>query len=490
MMIAKNKLIKLVEEHFERELLKENYEVKTIKPLKILTNTRFDLAFKLFYLDMKDKNNNLAKKIYTEHIRAFSLGKFQEPENKEKNSIDKFIKEFDKTFEDIKLNGFNQDKTLIPLSVNGSIANGAHRVSSAIHLNKEVNCVEIDTSNHIYDYNFFYQRKVSENLLDMVATKFIEYAHNVYIAFIWPIGIKKDEDINNLIPNIVYKKTIKLSTNGAHNLLSQIYYGEEWLGNVENNFSGVNEKLIECFKTFDSFEVIAFQVDKFEDVLKIKEKIRAVFKIGKHSVHITDTKEEAIRVSNTIFNKNTLHFLNYAKPNKYKSTHIRIEKFKEFLTKNSIEIKDAILDSGMILSAYGLRVCSDIDYFVLDNNKITSYDKELEYHDEELKYHDEKKINLLYDSKNYFYFNNVKFISFNQLYKMKKSRAEEKDLNDCRMMEGLLENNKFKEIFNKIKQKVYYAKIKLRSRIIEYIKVFGLYSVARKIYRNIKAKNE
>ena len=72
------------------------------------------------------------KDIYKEHIRAFSLGKFIEPANDNKKSFEKFVNDFNETFEDIKKNGFDNCKTLIPLSKNGSIANGAHRVASAI----------------------------------------------------------------------------------------------------------------------------------------------------------------------------------------------------------------------------------------------------------------------------------------------------------------------------------------------------------------------
>ena len=53
---------------------------------------------------MKDFNVEFSKEIYKEHIKAFSLGKFTEPGNEDKNSINKFIDEFNKTFEDIKQN--------------------------------------------------------------------------------------------------------------------------------------------------------------------------------------------------------------------------------------------------------------------------------------------------------------------------------------------------------------------------------------------------
>ena len=141
-MIDKNKLIKLLESHFQKDLVQDSYKVKTIRAEKLLTHTRFDIAFKLLYLEMKDGGALFAKEFYKEHIRAFSLGSFIEPGNEEKNSIEKFFGEFDKTFENIKANGFDSSKALVPLSKNSSIANGSHRVASAIYLGKNIECVK------------------------------------------------------------------------------------------------------------------------------------------------------------------------------------------------------------------------------------------------------------------------------------------------------------------------------------------------------------
>ena len=486
MIISKNELKKLIEPHLHKDLQKENYEIISKKALDLLTYTRFDLAFKLFYLDIKDKNKKLAEEVYLEHIRAFSLGKFSEPGNEEKKGKEKFIEEFDKTFESIKKEGFNKNKTLIPLSKNGSIANGAHRVASAIFLNKNVDCAQIETNDHIYDYKFFYERGVSLEILDMVATKFIEFADNIYIAFLWPIGVKKEEKVEKIIPNLVYKKSIQLTSRGAHNLLTQIYYGEDWLGDRENNFKGVNAKLVECFRTFDEFNVYAFQAKNLNEVLKVKENIRKLFNIGKHSVHITDTKEEAIRIARLIFNDNSLHFLNYAKPNKFISTHIKINSFKEFLKKNNIDNQDVLIDGSMLLSCYGLREAKDVDFFCNDDFKIKAKWKDINIHDDELKYYKKEKKDIIYDARNYFYFEDLKFVSFDLLYTMKKNRNEEKDKNDCKMMESLLENNKFKKFINKLKQDIYYFKVKSRKDLIFFLKQIGLYYSIRKIYRKFK----
>ncbi len=476
----------LLEPHFKKYLVHDSYGSKIIKAKKLLTCTRFDIAFKLFFIEMKDRDVMFAKEFYKEHIRAFSLGRFTEPGNEEKDSIEKFFEEFDKTFEAIKANGFDSSKTLIPLSKNGSIANGAHRVASALYLDKNVECVQVETVDHIYNYKFFYNRNVPSSILDAVATKFVEYADNLHMAFIWPTARGRDKEIEKIIPNIVYRKDVSLNPNGAHNLLSQIYCGEEWIGSSADNFRGSQGKLIECFKNLEAVRVIAFQAETLDEVLTIKDKIRDIFNIGKHSIHITDTKEESIRVARVVFNDNSVHFLNHAKPNRYLSTHVKISAFKKFLVENSLNVDDVLLDSSIVLSSYGVREAKDIDFFCFDNDKIIREFDYINIHDEELKNHQESKQELIYNPKNYFYFDDLKFISFAQLYKMKSNRAEQKDKNDCKIMEALIDNDDFKKLLNQLKQKLFYKKMKIRHKLIKLLQAIGLYGFIRNLYRITK----
>ncbi len=482
----KGELKGIIEPHFYKDLKLIDYEIKTVRAIKLLTSNRLDLAFKLLYLEMKDIGVVFAKEAYKDHIRAFSLGKFEEPGNEEKTDFDKFLKSFCRTYNDIKQNGFDKGKTVIPLTNSNSIANGAHRVASAIYLDKYVDCVRLGIFDHVYDYNYFYNRNVSRDTLDAVATKFVEYAENVYVALIWPTAKGNDAEIEKIIPNIVYRKDIQLNSNGAHNLLSQIYYGEDWLGNIENNYKGSKAKLVECFKTFDPIRAIAFQANTLDEVLKIKDRIRDVFNVGKHSIHITDTKEEAIRVVRVVFNSNGIHFLNYAKPNKYKSIHSEISRFKSLLDKNGSNINDVVMDADSTLALYGIRECDNAQKIFDDNTRFINYDGT--HQDEVPNFHNEKRLELIYSPSYYFYFDDLKFVSFSQLYKFKKNRSKEKDISDCGMMEALIENNVSKQLMSKLKQRFSYAKIKLIHKVLELLKSTNLYFVARKIYRLVKRR--
>ena len=189
-------------------------------------------------------------------------------------------------------------------------------------------------------------------------------------------------------------------------------------------------------------------------------------------------------MSRLIFNDNSLHFINNSHPNKYLSTHKKINQFKLFLLKNNLSFNDVVLDSGIVLSAYGIRECNDIDYFTGVASKIKYHFEGIDLHDDQLKYHAEEKMEMIYNPKNYFYYENLKFLSFNRVYKMKLKRGESKDLNDTKLMEALIENKKIKKYFAQINQKLLYNKVKIKQKIIKVLKFIGVFNSLKKLIKN------
>ncbi len=484
-MKTKEELQDLIEPHLFNELTRKNYNVKITPANRLMKSSRFDIGFKLFYLEMLGFDASLAKKVYSENIKACGLGRVFEYGNESKSSIEKFEYDFNLILDSIRNNDFDSDVSILPLSVNGAIANGAHRHACCIYLNKNVCCINTELENQVQDYKFFYNRNVQVETLDVSALKFVEYAENVHVAFIWPSAIGYDDKLEKVFPNIVYRKNIKLNSKGAHNLISQIYSGEEWVGDLSDNYKGAQNKAIECFRNFNPVRIIFFQSDDFNEVLKIKEKVREIYKIGKHSIHITDTKEEAVKVSRVVLNKNGIHFLNCASPGRIPSTFEKINRFKRMLQENNVNNSDVLLDSSIVLSLYGLREARDIDFLCRDNDCFKTIKKEIDFHDGELKYYEVGKAELIYNQNYYFYFDGLKFVSFQALYEMKKKRGEEKDINDCKMMQALVNNNNSLLRVHKIRQNWFYLKVKLRVNLVNFLKIIKLYSLIRFTYRKI-----
>jgi len=491
MRLSKDSLEPTIEFFIFNKLMLSEYAVKTYCANELLTWNRLDLAFKLAYLDLKGANSTLANKIYQEDIRSQTLGSFEEFGNEEKNSFQKYVDEFEATYENIKTSGFDEKKSIIPLSAAGTIINGAHRVASAIHLKESVNCIHTELPIMTCDYNYFHERNVSPALLDLVVNKFIEYADNVYITFLWPSGKTNFSETLAEFPDVIYKKEVFLSSNGGFNLIVELYKHMDWVGTAESGFAGAKQKLIECFPNFESFFVIAFQSDSFEEVQKIKARVRKINNIGFSSVHITDTKEEAMRISKLVFNENGRHFLNFSQPFKYSIVE-KLNVFDEFLFSMHLNKDDVLIDGSVVLALYGIRKNADIDFLTSSQYCTASDDKEFEDHDSELIYHNVEKQSLIYNPAYYFEYLGFKIISFYQFYEMKSSRNEEKDKNDIKLMKALIDNNKFKQLTARVRQSVFYFKIKSKKVVLDVafkiLHFTGLHGVVRGFYRKLKSR--
>lgn len=442
-------------------------------------------------MDLKETNNVLAIQIYRADIRSQTLGSFDEFGNEGKNSFQKYVDDFRVTYKDIKSNGFDEKKSMVPLSSAGTIINGAHRVASAIHLKESVNCICTELPAMTCDYNYFYERNVAYSLLDLVVNKFVEYADNVYIAFLWPSGQANFSETLDEFSNVIYKKEVSLSATGGFNLIVELYKHMNWVGTFESGFAGAKQKLVECFPNFESFFIVAFQSDSIEKVQKIKARVRAINDIGFSSVHITDTKEEAIRISKLVFNENGRHFLNFSQPFKYSIVN-KLNVFDDFLFSMHLSKDDVLIDGSVVLALYGIRKNADIDFLTPSQYCAASDYKEFEEHDSELIYHNVEKQSLIYNPAYYFEYLGFKIISFHQFYEMKSNRNEEKDKNDIKLMGALIDNDKFKQFIAGMRQSIFYFKIKskkvVQDIIFKVLNAIGLYGVVRGFYRKLRGR--
>jgi hypothetical protein len=481
--ISRDELKPKIEPHFWQFLDNSHYEVVSQKASRLLSFNRLDIAVKALFLEFADDRPNFSEALYAAHLKCFTLGSFKEPGNPLKDSLRSYVQEFEATHQSLLTNGFDSAQSLIPLGKGGTILNGAHRVTSALVCDKSVSAVALPIADPMYDYRFFLGRGMSQAEVEIAVSKFIELQSNCFVACVWPRAEGKRAELDSLFSRVVYKKSLKLSYTGAHNFLAEVYAGETWLGSQENRFAGAKGKLVECFASEGELRAYAFQADSLEDVVKLKDEIRELFGVGKHSVHITDTHEEAVRISRLLFNENSLHFLEFGDPYAFKDTFNKIESFGSFLDKAGIKRSDAMLDSSIVLSLYGLREARDLDFLSIQDLGQTPED--LDPHDSELKYHGKKKVDLLFDNSCFFYYRNIKFVSLPQLAEMKRSRREEKDVRDLQLMAPLLQKNGI-GLSLKLLQRLFFIRAKGRHLIIQALRKVHLYELAKSAYRFLR----
>jgi len=162
----------------------------------------------------------------------------------------------------------------------------------------------------------------------------------------------------------------------------------------------------------------------------MKEKCREIYKLGKHSLHVSDYISDTRRISCSLLNENSINFLNKGTNNISPQTKTLLENyFKEVDEKN----ENFCLTSSLIMEMYGLRQAKDIDYLHKDD-KIINLENTSVHNGKWLTYYHIHKDDIIYNPNYHFYFNGFKFSSLDVIKKMKQNRSEPKDIKDIKLI--------------------------------------------------------
>ena len=475
----KNSLEGLIEpELFDK--LSEPVLARGVEQIEIqhiaLTYNRFDLAFKLYFLKKLQGNNepSFAAECYKQHIGAFSDGSFKEPNNADKNSYEMFEQTFVDIAKEIKTSGFDSSKSIIPLASDGSILNGAHRSAAVLFNDKAASVLKTDLPPRLFDFQYFKQRGVPTKMLDMAAQTFVEYDKNTFLAIVWPAAKGKEQQLNEILPNIVYQKKLKLNYNGAHNLLAQAYQNEPWLGPAERNFPGIHSKLTGCFPSFSAIRVFLFQANSLEEVLSLKDKVREQFGIGKHAIHITDDQEETLRIARLMLSDSGVHFLKYAKPRKFDEN--KFTSISNSLNASGLKNTDFMFDDNSVMELYGLRQNKELRYLTR-NQRGNSADMA----------NDDRVSNYFDHPDNYFWYRGNKFISLHAAHLRKKAGKTSQDKIDLTLINTMVKNSQLVNKLDAIKCAFYFKKltliVKVKQGIAQLLIKFKLFELVKKLLK-------
>ena len=293
-------------------------EVEYVDAAQFLTPGRIDLICKLVYIDSKinDKNVEFARELYKEHIWSFSRGTFEEPGNENKVSIEDYFTTFDELIESLPRDGISAEKSAVPVGGDENILDGSHRTAIAIYFHLPLPIVRIPNGESGCNYRYFQSMCLNEIYLDYIAFQFLQWAQNCYVAVLWPVGddaekMREAEKILDEDGALAYKKRIKLNRRGVEQLVMHAYGHADWIGDSEDGFKGAFSKAVNCYKEDGVTTIYLLQGLTPQQVLERKERIREIYQLGKDSIHITDTKEEALLLAQEALNENSIHLLNF-----------------------------------------------------------------------------------------------------------------------------------------------------------------------------------
>lgn len=449
--IISNRLIigeQKTRERTTESAIERNYEFITGKefwmnPLDLLCRDRFDIMAKYIYARyyLGSYQTQWHQRLYQSHLEKWTQCYNTDPL---KIGYQDFETAFQKVIQNLQRNAFDENFT-IHVNNAGHAWDGAHRIGTGIALQLPVKVKIYDgyAKADMSPSKFKNQYKLEEHFIDHMVYEYAKLKENTFIVTLFPIAYEYQSQLEEVLEEngvVIYSKDLWLYENGPMEFIRIVYNGEWWTGSYIDKYKHSFAKANKCFprgliRQFP-VRVYLFECENKAVARKIKESFRE--KIQNHdALHINDTHDQTVIIAASLFNKNTIDFINTKRMNIFKNFDDGIDKLKEFFKNHHLDPDDFCVDTGSVLSAYGLRDCKDID--VLHHNPLPPNYKEygIDSHNPHLHHHHMCLDEIIYNPENHFYYNGIKFVNLSLVKDMKKDRGSEKDLRDIELIRQL-----------------------------------------------------
>ncbi|MEZ5528805.1 MAG: hypothetical protein R3E57_02500 [Porticoccaceae bacterium] len=427
-------LKKQVNTKLAKMLDKESYEVKARPAIDFLTSDRLDLVPKIIYAKwfLHGVDTSYAERLYLAHIET--INGFVEADGTGKIGEEAFIQAFNRLISEISQNGLSKR---YPVPVSGTaILDGAHRTAIAIALGLDLPTVELSYPPHHIGYKELSFGAIDSAQLDHIVFEYCLLKPSTRMVFIWPSAEGNRDEVERIFENycqIVYRKEIDLSKNGQSNIVRLAYSKEAWLGTIGDGFIGAQNKADWCFGRRGP--VILYVIEPYDDLVSMKEEVRALFNIGKHSIHVNDSYQETVELAQHLLNANGLTFINNHTPENFTWFKTLFQHYKDWIVSNNLNVEDYCVDGSASMAAFGIREARDLDFITRTGNYSDTGFKEIDCHDTANLDYKCSLDELIYNPENHFYYEGYKMISLYKLKEKKLSRSEGKDLLDVSLIE-------------------------------------------------------
>lgn len=458
-------------------VLKNSGRFVTMPAYELLNANRFDIAVKAHYARLKSENmaNNWREYAYYEQaLRITGPNKdLVEYDGSGKQGLASFLKGFHSLIE-------AKDASKIPyfpIDRNGVALDGAHRIASSIVKKQSVRAIQFDDDFFMpstVEYYAGYDHGHSPCPNEILEEGVIEYCRikdTAAIAFIFPCVSQSSEAVEILksIADIVYQKDVFMTPKAGSVLFRQAYSGQPWL-EKSGASTGFDHKVRSCFPFSGKMQVIVLDRFSSQDLRPAKEKIRELYGLGKHSIHITDSTEETLRIARALFNANSFNMMVQGTGKPLPEFHKQLDAYKKWVADNNINPEHMCLDGSTVLSALGLRECNDIDFLYHGSPEtLPSRPKGVGCHNDIAHYYSHPVSEIIGDPRLHFWYMDVKFCTPSLISDMKKKRNELKDKIDVKLLESTGELC-FNKMIEKIRLLFLKAMWRMRPRLSFFVK--------------------
>lgn len=474
--------------------------VNWVKPRDLLMPQRFDFAAKHIYARLREKNVNSdwGRSVYAFHLLIWNA--FFEDLPRKRSEAD-FLESFHRIINETRQTTGRGLRSVIPLARNGAPLDGAHRIVAALLLGKLVACAKTDVPPTVvdYDHRFFERRAalaehtLASEFFDAMALEFCHLLPNIAIAVKFPAANGRDDEVEQILSEhavIYYRKTVTLENDGPANLMRVLYEDEPWLGTYETDFDGAREKADLCFTRHSPVRFFLLSFEDQEELTRAKTRVRDLFGISNHSMHITDTRDEALRVAKLAFSNPSIRFANARLP-KEMPTFCRLLSIYRNALSGVEDADDFCIDGSAVMAAYGIRDCADLDYISHNDQQLNAdLGQLISFHNEYGQYYEKKTLDdIIYHHCNHFYLEGIKFASLANVRDWKRARGEPKDQIDIALIDAWVARHPFMLMGGSARL----TALRLRNswnsmfrKMIRVLKKSSLNSARRRIIKSIK----
>jgi hypothetical protein len=296
----------LLQEHTIRlyDLENHSYAIQKVKARSLLSVHRFDLFAKLYYAHYRKEEPELAKEVYLKHIKAFNPDG-REPGRSDKVSFDDFVIVYDELLDHFSNHEFDTSKSIVPVSSDGMILDGAHRVAALAYYDKDITIAKFEGVIPVcqFNYQYFKQRGLPQDISDIITMEILQWTPNCLVACMWPRMGSEGQKVHSVqtlsrFSTPFYHKSMEVNLSSLTLFIARVYQKQSWVGTEADHFAGAKDKALNCYSKGNRLDLFFFTSDKsLDEVLELKDQIRAMYPYGKHSIHITDNNEETKDIS-------------------------------------------------------------------------------------------------------------------------------------------------------------------------------------------------
>ncbi len=271
------------------------YSVERVPARQLLSVLRFDLFAKLYYIRRRSADPDEAMAVYSGHIRAFNPD-LHEPGRSDKTTLEAFVSTFNELIDAFADCDFDETVSLIPVGDGNVILDGAHRIAALASRGKSVTIARFPgVREYRFTYEYFMKRGLSFALCDKIAEEMTHWMADLKAVCLWPSVRQKGKAVEVLAAKypIGYLRPVKMRFSALVDFVAEIYGHQPWTREP----LAVRDKASHCCGRSGEMFLLLIDAPYGDELVETKEKIRAIYGIGNHSLHITDTQEETMQVT-------------------------------------------------------------------------------------------------------------------------------------------------------------------------------------------------